>query len=303
MNVIRVTSETFEAKRWPYYCILPLSLLLVLWSVLKKRCYSLVGRKQDVNLLLFDGVGKYGKVIKRNVTGWKAVDLIYNHRFGESRSLGGCLDDFWFDSLNCQAARNRFRLAKRELKKAILHLSSHGVVRILSLAAGTGQIESEAVADVKRGNVHVKAMLVDKEPAALTRAREFIAINNVAEDVEVVQADAREALGIAAGFKPHIIAMIAFLDYLSYKEGVRFISKLFNILPQGGYFITSNTMPNVEMQFVTHIVGWPLIYRDHQEISRLIRESGFAEYELIDDPLCIQNVVVARKTKRNPQAI
>lgn len=276
-----------------------MSSLLVLWAALKKKYYGLVGKQQDVNLLLFDGIGKYGKVIKRNVTGWKAVDLIYNHRFGEDRSLGGCLDDFWFGSLNCQAARNRFRLVKSEIKKAILRMSGPNGVRILSLAAGTGQIESEIVADVRREGVRIKAMLVDKDLGALARAREFIAVNNVAEDVDVVHADAQEAIGLAIAFRPHIITAVAFLDYLPHQEGRQFVSKLFNVLPPRGYFISSNTMPNIEMWFVTHVVGWPLIYRDHRKIGRLIRESGFSEYKLIDDPLRIQSIAVARKAGKN----
>ena len=298
----RISSEVFEAKRWPYYLILPMSSLLVLWAVIKKKIYGMFRKKQEVNFLLFDGIGKYGKVIKKNVTGWKAVDLIYNHRFGENRSLGGRLDDFWVDNLNCQAARNRFKLAKRELEKAILHFSNQGEVRVFSLAAGTGQIESETIAKVKEQHINVKAILIDREPEAINRAHEFISLNGVSEDVKVVHSDAKEALGKANDFKPHIIQMVAFLDYLPHDEAVRFISNLFEVLPEGGYFITSNTMPNIDMHFVKHVVGWPLIYRGHNEIASIIRESGFAEFEIINEPLSIQNIVVARKTEGIPLA-
>lgn len=297
----RISTEVFEAKRWPYYLLMPISSFLVLWVAIKKQFYGLLGKRGGNSLLLFDGIGEYGKVIKRNVTGWRAVDLIYNHRFGQNRSIGGCLDDFWFNSLNCQAARNRFKLAKRELEKAVLRFSGQEQVRILSLAAGTGQIETETIAKLKEKNIPVKAILVDREPDALKRAHEFISLNGVSKNVEVVPSDVKEAIRIAETFKPHIIQMVAFLDYLQHKEAVRFISTLFDVLPSTGYFITSNTMPNIEMYFVKHVVGWPLIYRSHDEIRDIIKESGFPECEIINEPLCIQNIVVARKNEHISQ--
>jgi len=291
----RILAEEFEAKRWPYYLILPLSLLVVFWMFIKKKINVVLNKKQETGLLIFDGIGKYGKVIKRHVAGWKAVDLIYNHRFGEDRSLGGRLDDFWFDNLNCQAVRNRFKLAKRELDKAIIGCSDQKEVRIISLAAGTGQIESETIAKAKRRGVATRIVLIDREYDALKRAEEFISANGVQKETEVMNADAVYALEIAAHFSPHIVVAIALLDYFSEKDAIGLISKIYRVLPAGGFFIASNTMPNVEMPFVKWVVGWPLIYRKPKELSDIIEKSGFTQYEIIKEPLYIQSVIVARK--------
>jgi hypothetical protein len=291
----KVLSEKLEAKRWPYYLISPITLLLVFWTITKKKFNSLIFKRKELGLLIFDGIGKYGKVIKRNVTGWKAVDLIYNHRFGEDRTIGGWLDDFWFDSLNCQAARNRFKLAKRELEKAILEFSKQKEVRIISLAAGTGQIESETIAKLKNRKIHINMLLIDKEPDALRRAQEFISLNSVSEAIKIINSDVKQALKIAKDFNPQIIEMIAFLDYLPEEDAIKFISDIYQILPLGGYFITSNTMPNIEMHFVKWVVGWPLIYRKPNKIADIIKSSGFIHYEIFNEPLHIQSVVVARK--------
>jgi len=291
----RILFDEFETKRWPYYLILPVTWLLVIWMVIKKKINASLSRKQEVGLLIFDGIGKYGKVIKRNVTGWKAVDLIYNHRFGENPSIGGWLDDFWFDSLNCQAARNRFKLVKKELEKAILGFSDQKEVRIISLAAGTGQIESETIAKVKKRGINVKVALIDREYGALKRAQEFISINGVQEEIRTINSDVTYAIDIAKYFRPHIVKMIAFLDYLFEKEAIRFISNIYQILPTNGFFIVSNTLPNVEMYFVKWVVGWPLIYRKPKEITNIIKKSGFIQYEIINEPLHIQSIVVARK--------
>jgi len=291
----KIELDKFEVNRWPYYLLLPITSLFVLWTIIKKKINSLLGKKEDIGILVFDGIGKYGKVIKRNVTGWKAVDLIYNHRFGKDRSIGGWLDDFWFNSLNCQAARNRFKLAKKELEKAIRGFSDQKEVRIISLAAGTGQIETETIAKMKRENIKTKIILIDKEEGAIKRAKEFISANKVEEVTEIVHADASAMGNIAPRFNPHIINMIAFLDYLAEKEAVEFISEINKILPPQGVFITSNTMPNVEMLFVKWVVGWPLIYRKEENIANIIKQSGFNKNEIIKEPLHIQSIVVAKK--------
>jgi len=293
----RISSEKLEAKRWPYYLISPITLLLVLWIIIKKKFRALLSKQGEVGLLIFDGLGRYGKVIKKNVTGWKAVDLIYNHRFGEDRTMGGWLDDFWFNSLNCQAARNRFKLAKQELEKALFEFSDQREVRIISLAAGTGQIESETVAKVKKRKINAKVILIDREPEALRRAQEFISLNGVSDEVRVIESDVENAIDVAKTFKPHIVKMIAFLDYLPEEDAVKFISEIYQVLSTKGYFITSNTMPNIEMHFVKWVVGWPLIYRKPRQIENIIKKSGFEQCEIINEPLHIQSVAVARKLK------
>jgi len=297
MSKIRILSEEMENKRWPYFLILPMVLLFVLWIIIKKKINTLLNKEREVGLLIFDGIGRHGKVIKKNATGWKAVDLIYNHSFGEDKSFSGRLDDFWFGNLNCQAARNRFKLAKKELKKAILEFSNQSEVRITSLAAGTGQIESETVAEIKKRNIKVKATLIDKEHNALKRAQEFISLNNVQTDVEVMNSDAMHSIDMVKHFKPHIINMIAFLDYFPDKEAIEFVSKIYQALPVNGFFIASNSMPNVEMHFVKWVVGWPLIYRKSSEIASIVKKSGFTKYQIITEPLHIQSVVVARKVE------
>lgn len=295
MVEVKILSEKLEENRWPYYLLFPFVLFLVLWVIIKKKLCSLFHKKKDIGLLLFDGIGRYGKIVKKNAAGWKAVDLIYNHRFGENRNIGGWLDDFWFNSLNCQAARNRFRLAKRELEKAMIEFSLENEVRAVSFAAGTGQIESETVAKVKKRKININMLLIDKEPETIKRAQDYVAFNGVSKEIKIINSDIKHALDVVESFNPYIIAMIAFLDYLQDEEAVRFISRLYQIIPEKGYFITSNTMPNIEMFFVKWVVEWPLIYRNPQKIRNIIKESGFNHCEIINEPLRIQSIVVARK--------
>ncbi|MCK5450641.1 MAG: class I SAM-dependent methyltransferase family protein [Candidatus Omnitrophica bacterium] len=289
-------SDKFESKRWPYYLILPITWLLTLWTIAKKKTNALLRKKKDVGLLVFDGIGKYGDVVKKNATGWKAVDLIYNHSFRQNISLGGLLDDFWFESLNCQAARNRFKLAKRELENAVIKFPKKQEIRVVSLAAGTGQIESEAIAKLKSKGFNVCARLVDKEEDALSRAKEYVVLNKVQDKIKLINSDVGSAIDLIKEFNPHIVKMIAFLDYLPEEVAIKFISNIYSTMPQGGVFIVSNTMPNIEMHFVKWVVGWPLIYRRPKEIANIITKSGFVKHNIVTEPLNIQGIIVAEKT-------
>lgn len=292
----RILSDELECKRYPYYLILPITYLLTLWTIIKKKIGALFGVQENVGLLIFDGIGRYGNIIKRHVTGWKAVDLIYNHQFRKTRSLGGWLDDFWFESMNCQAARNRFKIAKRQLENSILSFSNQNEIRVVSLACGTGQIESEAMASIKEKGKNVKALLIDREERALKRAEKYISFNGVQNEVELVHSDITSDIEMFQKFNPHVVNMIAFLDYLSDEDSIKFISSIYEILPPKGVLIVSNTMPNAEMPFVKWVVGWQLIYRKARDIEDIMQKSGFVQCEVIEDPLHIQGLVTARKT-------
>ena len=291
----KILTDELEAMRWPYYMILPITWLLALWMMIKRTVNTLLKKEQEVGLLIFDGIGNYGKVVKKNVTGWKAVDLIYNHRFKKNLSFGGMLDDFWFNSLNCQAARNRFKLAKKELEKAIFSLSNQDEIKILSTASGTGQIEIETIAKLRKQGMNIKAVLLDKDEEALSKAQNYVSVNKVAGSIETINQDVSKSVNMAEQLKPNIVTMVALLDYLSKEDAIKLISKFYELLPENGVFIASNTMPNVEMHYVKWFVNWPLIYRKPCEIKDIIKKSGFKNCEIIKEPLNIQCVAVGKK--------
>ena len=222
---------------------------------------------------------------------------MYNYRFGIDKTIKGRISDFLFGNLNCQAARNRFKLAKRELKKSILDNSYQKEIRIISLASGTSQLEIETLAKLKKHNINIKIVLIDKDYGALKRAQEFASVNNVLDQVMLMKSDVSYGLKIANKFKPHIIEMIAFLDYFAKDEAIEFISTIYKILPIGGTFIASNTVPNLEMHFVKWVVGWPLIYRKPNELAKIIRKARFDQCKVVNEPLNIQAIATAIKTE------
>lgn len=268
--------------------------MMIIWILLKKRTRALTGNNGKVSCILFDGLGKYGEIIKQNVTGWKAVDLIYNHEFGKDKSIGGWLDDFWFNCLNCQAARNRFKLALHELKRAVLHLKQAPEIRIISLACGTGQIECNAL-NIWYLKNKMKLILIDNEEKALKKAKEYIIKHNAVDQIKLIKSNVNYGVKLIESFKPQIVTMIAFLDYLDNKSAINIFSEIYKFLPEGATFIVSNTLPNIEMQFVKHVVEWPLIYRKPEEVVSLIKKGGFENYWINTDPTKIQTVITAKK--------
>ena len=83
--------------------------------------------------------------MKEGSTSWRALEEIYNYNFGRRDGLGGLVDDFWEGMLNCQAVRNRLKVAKNELRRAINDIAGGGGGRtedqgaLLGLWFGSGR--------------------------------------------------------------------------------------------------------------------------------------------------------------------
>src|SRR3989338_8175942 len=166
-----VKSAKFEKRRWPYVLTMPISWLLTLWVIFKKSICRWQGKPDpNINTFWFDGLGLSDRAIKEGAASWKPLDIIYNHRFGRTSGLRGIVDDFWVGMINAQAVRNRLKLVKQEIRRAILRFSNHQEVRLLSLAAGSAQSVIEVMAELKTKGVRIRALLLDIDQTALDYA-------------------------------------------------------------------------------------------------------------------------------------
>jgi len=165
-----IESEVFERNRFPYLVALPLMWILTIYVMIKKAVYKLFKSKPKTNTLLFDGLGPWTRKVKEGSASWRALHIIYNHPFKKRDDISGWIDEFWWSSLNCQSVRNRFKLAKQEVRKAILKFNQQKEIRILSLACGSAQAVIELMAEFKENGTVVKVMLLDIDKSALDYA-------------------------------------------------------------------------------------------------------------------------------------
>ncbi len=287
--------SAFEERRWPYILTMPVSWLLTLWVIAKKSVYRLFSFQPKINTLWFDGLGLSCRKIRDGAASWRALDEIYNYQFDQRNGLGGFVDDFWVGMMNAQAVRNRLKIVKQEIRRAVLQFSAQREVRIISLACGSAQAVIETVAEFKAEGIAAKAILVDIDQSALDYAVNLASQNGVLSQITIVRGSAYQIARISRNFKPHIVEMVGLLDYFEIDEAIRLIAKIEQILEPNGVFLTCNIGPNPERYFLKWVINWKMIYRTTAQLAEIIREAGFKKIRLIAEPLEIHNLVICQK--------
>ena len=286
----------FEKRRWPYILTMPISWLLTLWVMAKKVvCRTLGKAGPDINTFWFDGLGLSNRAIKEGAASWKALDIIYNHPFGQKKSIGGFVDDFWIGMINAQAVRNRLKLVKQEIRRAILRFSDDGEIRLLSLAAGSAQGVIEVMAELKTEGIKVRALLLDIDQTALDYAIQLAYRHGVGNQIETVKTSVAQVARISRNFQPQVIEMLGLLDYIPHDKAIRLLGSIYNSLGTNGIFLTCNICHNPERHFLKWVINWPMIYRTIDRLEQIIRGAGFSNYRFIYEPLKVHCLVVAQK--------
>ena len=291
----------FERLVWPYRMMVPAMFLAGAYVRRKKAaCHLLWGRTYvpHTNLWLFDGVSINGRRVKDGAARWQALDAVYNFRKGEGDNLiTRFLDGFWLHIQNAEAVRNRLKIVKRELHVAVRRVATTkvdgGPVRVLSLAAGSGQGVIESVAELQRAGVRCEVLLVDKDDSALAHAGALARLHGV--DIITRRGDAVFFNRELHGFEPDIIEMCGLMDYLRDTTAIALIKKIRRYLRADGFFLTCHIHPNAESYFLRHVVDWDMLYRTRPQLADLLVEGGFLGARLHTEPHQIHSVAVAQK--------
>lgn len=270
---------------------------ITVYVIIKKKFYQLFKKPlPKINNFWVDGLGLSARKVKNKPASWQAVDEIYNYEFHRSKKLGVLVDDFWGNIKNCQALRNRFKLVKQEIRRAILRFSNdHKEVRLISLACGSAQAVLETIAELKAKGVIVSAFLIDIDQEALDYAISLAYKLDIADKVQVFKGSVSQVTKLSKKFKPQIIEMLGLLDYIPQKKAIKLAEKIKQSLEPNGIFITCNIAPNLEMNFVKWVINWSMIYRKPEELLEIAIEAGFGDFRIIYEPLKIHGLIIAQK--------
>ncbi len=291
-----VSSEKYEYFPWPYYLSLPFMWLITSYVMLKKNFYKILGLGQPkTNTFLFDGLGKESRKVKDYATTWRAMNIVYHHPFPQKWTPGGIIDEFYWFGLNCQALRNRLKLVKDELRSAISRIDNGREIRILSLACGSAESVLEMMAEAKAMNKKIQAILVDIDGDALERARATARHYGIDGQITIYKGHIYDAIESSYQFKPQIVEMMGFLDYIEQKDAIYWVSKIREIIEPDGFLITCNISPNIEQHFLKWVINWPMVYRSPKDFDDIARKAGFTDFRLIYEPLKIHGLLVAKK--------
>ena len=295
-------ADKFEERVWPYRLIVPFLFGIGAYVQMKKWLYRCAGGDGFVpryNFWLVDGISINSRRVRDGAMRWKALDAVYNFGRGEGGNcLSRMIDHFWLHVRNAQAVRNRLKIVKRELSLAVRNVAAAQEpgrpVRILSIAAGSGQGVIETVAELKRAGFCLQVLLVDRDQTALAHARKLAARHGVEDIVTACEGDA-VFFNRVCNFRPCIIEMCGLMDYLRDATAIALIKKIHRYLKPEGYFLTCHIHPNLEAYFLRHVENWGMLYRSREELLDLIVKGGFLGGRPYTEPLKIHTVVVARK--------
>ncbi len=297
------TSE-YEHKVWPYRLILPFLFVIGAYVQAKKFVYRLFGGPTcvpETNCWFIDGMSVNSRRVKDGARGWKALDAVYNFRRGGEgeNALIRAVDDFWLQIRNAQAVRNRLKIVKREVRKAIVEMAKTKAVgepvRHLSLAAGSGQGVIEVIAEMQAAGIPCEVLLIDQDESALEHARTLAGAHGVSASIITRKWDVVYFERALQGFRPDIIEMCGLLDYLPWTLAVRLTQKIHRFLKQDGFLLVCHIHSNWEKYFLWHQENWGMLYRSRQQLREMLTRGGFLEADLYAEPHRIHSVAVARR--------
>lgn len=295
VEVIIDQDETlgYERKRWLYLLGLPLMWILTIWVIFKKKVLHI---KPKINTFWFDGLSLPCRQIKEGAGSWRALDIIYNFGFGKQGGIRGKVSDYWIGMVNAQAVRNRLKLVKRKLAKAIKDVAQReDEIRLWSIASGSAQGVIEVIAELK--DINIKTTLLDLDQTAIEQSRKLAKKYGVEDKITFLVASTSRLEKATNGFRPHIIEMVGFIDYRPHAQAVHLIRRIYEFLLPGGKFLTANIHPNLEQHFLKWVIDWPMIYRKTEELGSIITEGGFApeNCQIVYEPLQVHGVAICSK--------
>lgn len=288
-------SLNYEAKKRHF--LLLVMWVLTIWVMFKKAVLGLIGVRPKINTFWFDGLSTPCRKIKEGAGSWQALDIIYNFQFGQQNGIGTKVNDYWLKIINAQAVRNRLRLVRRELIRAIREVAQREKeVRVFSIASGSAQAVIESMIEVSQEGLEVKAVFLDLDPTALEYGREMARRYGLEHKITFVKESTRNLEKAVNRERPHIIETIGFLDYLPHTKAVQLIERIHKLLLPGGKFLTANMCPNPERYFMKWIINWSMIYRKPKELGHIVTEGGFdaERLQIICEPLQLHAVAICQ---------
>ncbi len=262
----------------------------------KFACFFVFLISNRLGRILFVDTNTLGRRIKKYATTYRALEDIYTYSRTESRGKGlfeRIFTDILFHFVNAKGVRNRLRVIERELQKVIISLHKKRV-HIMSLGSGSARAILETIS-VKTNGVVCDVTMVDKSRAALMYSQKIAAALGLDGNLVWVKGLLEEFIKNGKDHPPDIVEMAGIMDYFSEDTAVEVLKQIHRLLLPGGALITCNICVNPERQFLEKVLGWYMVYRDAGQLARIMKQAGFQEFKIIQEPLSIHNIVIGHK--------
>jgi len=170
-----------------------------------------------------------------------------------------------------QQHRNKIAWQGQQLLAAVL---ARPGARLLSVACG-GSRDLAAIAPLLRGrDFHLVLNDADRDALALSARR----AEEAGGTLTLLPGDVFRVVRRLEGTPPFDAIVVGGLfDYLDVRRATWLLTRLRALRAPGGALCFTNLAPGSPYAgWLTHLVGWPLVYRDEAEVRRLLRAAGEA---------------------------
>lgn len=242
------------------------------------------------------------RIVYDNIKTSRALEVLYNYG-KQGKTIKNLKEKvftfFWHHFLsNAKGVRNRYKLARREIIKSFAELGLNSQqIKLFSIASGSARTVIDAIKYFKNKNTVVEARLLDLSKDALSLSEEIAKENGVIDKITFYNDKASNFSNYCDEWKPNIIEMVGFMDYLNKDKAIKLVTNIYNNLQLGGYFITANILKNSEDIFMSNILDWDMVYRTKEDILDVLIDSGFKKENCLIyiEPTLIHGVAVCKK--------
>jgi len=154
-------------------------------------------------------------------------------------------------------------------------------VSILSLASGPGRDIIEVTRFLRGLGIDIYAMCIDKCPEAVALGSRIADHRELSGMVNFTRKRLRRGDHYRDSSKYDIVITQGILDYLSYERAISLLENAWHISNDGATIVTSNMNRHKWMRFWMEFFGeWRLKYRNREEISTIMKESGYRDLDV-----------------------
>lgn len=282
----------FERKPWISWIMAPMVNLLTIYVWLKKKWWQrFKGKKPPVNTMWFDGLGKYAKIATEGHGNWLTLSTIYNEPDEKHFTTSWLIDQAGYKNANCQAVRNRLKIAKRITAQ---YIANNKGKNILCLACGSAESIMPSLEAIESNGHHLTLVDHDCQVVEYLENAHSCSKNGFAciERQHTSEFLSRsETLGSF-----DFIEMIGALEYMDDPTVTKTIQMCIDALKPEGILVTSNLRRNSETPFVKWVIDWEMKYRTLDNFFGILKGGGNLDgIEIITEPLGIHNIAVFKK--------
>ncbi len=185
------------------------------------------------------------------------------------------------------ALRNRLRLGSGLIRDLIN--KGESPVHVLCLGAGPGHIVMRAMADA---DTLSEATLVDLNADSFEYGRELAAQYGLSDQVRFVHGDVRDVRKMLDN-PPAVVKMIGICEYLTDEQIVDIASSVAAVMPAGSSIVFNDiSLRHGNDRFFRRVLGLNMIHRSAAELSGLMGQAGFTDFDVHREPLGVYNVIV-----------